>query len=441
MRFQTGVDRARGEGESDMLEEVRVQEKESEQRMAWSESTLALESVLQLLSQLEQADMLKSEFTPPGEWILWSEVPVSEWVSALHQHLSKLGWQRIVEAMHWHNRNTEEPRWDLARADDFMAAVDLALERRHNSGNGETGASEDWTPVLQRQVEGLIKSQLEPAGVTGWLMSPRALAERLSSRARQARAATQVESAVSEAALHAARMAGRETQRTVALSRVERLRDQMGEQLKVFCDEQGLALPRPYSREEAYCLHLLNAYFIALAEAEGAIARRGANLARRQIELEGKRAEARMDDRMLPGLLQAQREINPMREAYFRESVRHKLALVVSGILGALAGGLWGILESVTDVFINGLARRAVVTAPALLVGLLTLVAQTLAYSGPFTLSIVSEFFVRAAWNGALALAGTILAYGCWQYYQSRQQEPEVEMHPMPEMPKVRETQ
>jgi hypothetical protein len=268
-----------------------------------------------------------------------------------------------------------------------------------------------------------MKEQLAPVGVADWLLSPQALWGRLSARARRAHTETQIESAAAEAALHAARMVGTDAERNMALGRVDQLRDKMGDHLEVFCDEHGLPLPRRYSREEAYCLHLLNAYFVALAEAEGMIAKRGAALAQRQINLEGERSEVHMDARLLPGLVDARREINPLRESLVRERMRHRLAIVIGGIFGALAGGVWAVLESMSEVLIEGVARHALVVAPALLVGLLTLVAQTSVYNGSLTLGVIAQFLMRAFWNGALALSATILIYGCWRFYADRCQE------------------
>jgi hypothetical protein len=322
--------------------------------------------------------------------------------------------------MHWHNRRTNAPPWDISQPADFIAAAELALTRWEEASRDELAAVDDWAPSLRRQVKTLMQSQLEPVGITAWLLSPRALINRLSARARRAHSETRIESAVSKAALQTARMVGTDTERDEALKRVELLRRKLGEQLLVFCEENGLALPRAFSREEAYCLHLLNAYFVALAEAEGMIAQRGTALARRQIALEGERAKARMDGRLLPGLMDSWQEINPLRESLFRERVRHKLALLVGGVFGAIVGSLWSIVESISNVLIAGVARQAVVIAPALLIGLMTLVAQTLAYSGPFTLHVITQFLARALWNSTLALGATILIYGCWLYFTSK---------------------
>ena len=410
-----------------MLKDLLVQEtvtEDVERAVTPSEATIPMDRVLQLIARLREAQMIQGEITPPGEWILRSEVSVAGLVDLLKEHLSKEGWRRIVEAIRQHNRETEGPLWDLARPTDFLAAVEETLARQQAPSETEELAVSDLSQALQRQVQSLMRERMKPAGLQGWLLSPRALIARLSARARQARTEAQIESALSEAALYAARMAGTDAERDVALTRVERLRQQLRPQLEVFCEEQGLPLPKPYSREEAYYLHLLHAYFVALAEAEDAIARRGAALARRQIALEGERAEDRINSRLLPGLVETRREINPLREALFRERMRHRIAMLVGGVIGAVGGGLWGVVESVTDLLVGGIARYAPVVAPALLVGLVTLVVQTVVYRGPFTLGVVAGFLFRALWNGLLTLGATILAYGCWLYIVSRRQEP-----------------
>jgi hypothetical protein len=430
-----------------MLEQTLVRERPQEQaaQARTEEATIPVEQVLQLFKELESADMLKGAITPPGRWILLSEVAVDELASTLHQHLSKRGWRCAIEAMHRHNRRAEGPLWDLARPADLLAAVEGSVERSgaavvepaddavvESAGEEQaqpaTVSIDEWTPDLKRQVKSLMQEQLAAVGITDWLLSPHALVTRLNTRARRAQAETQIEAAVSEAALHAVRMVGTDTERDVALKRVEQLREKLADQLQVFCAEHGLPLPEPYSREEAYCLHLLNAYFVALAEAEGVIARRGAALARRQINLEGERAEAKMDGRLLPGLVEARMEINPLRESMVRERMRHKLAVLVGGVFGAVTGGLWAIVESVSEVLIERVARHAVIVAPAFLVGLMTLVAQTLAYRGVLTLAVVAQFLARALWNGSLALGATILIYGCWLFYIAEGQGGEAEI-------------
>jgi hypothetical protein len=405
-----------------MFEDTLVQKKtqETESTVEQPEATLPLGAVLQLISRLEGAGMLKSAFVPPGRWILQSEVPGEELVSALQEHLSKTGWRRTIEAMHRHNRHTDGARWELSRPADFVSALEQVLARWETTSENRHTTTDDLAPNLWRQVKMLKQAHSTPVGTTAWLLSPQALISRLNARAKRALTETQIENAVSEAALHTARMVGTDTERDVALKRVAQLREKLSDQLEVFCDEHGLPLPRPFSREEAYCLHLLNAYYVALAEAEGTIAKRGAALARRQITLEGDWAEARMDTRLLPGLLESRREINPLRESLFRERMRHKIALLVGGVFGAVGGGLWGTLESISEVLIGSVARHALVIAPPLLIGLMTLVAQTLAYSGPFTFGVVADFLGRALWNSGLALVTTALLRGCWLYYTSR---------------------
>lgn len=289
-----------------MLQEMLVRETTQNQAGV----TVPLDVALWLINRLKGAGMLKDDFTPPGQWILWSEVPKTDLVSVVQKHLSRLGWRRMVEAMHRHNRQTRGPLWDLAKADDFLEAMELALMGWEATHSDESSGTDKWAPELQRQIKVL----------------------------------------------------------------------------------------------------------------EGMVVRRGVTLARRQLDLAGKRAAAQVDGQLLPGLLEGQRKVHPLRESLFREQMRHRLALLVGGALGAIGGGLWSIVESVSEVLIAGVARYAVVVAPALLVGLMTLVAQTLVYSGPFTLGLVGEFMTRALWNGSLTLGAAIIVYGCWLHYVSQHQ-------------------
>jgi hypothetical protein len=408
-----------------MLDERLVQELDKDTSREHPEMMLSLEEVLRLINRLDNAGMLTDELAPRGNWILQSGVPEDEFARVLQQHLSKRGWQRVVEAMHQHNRANSGSQWDLAETSGFMAALNQALGQHQAAVGVEAASTQDLTSDMWQQVKGLMEEQLAPTNLTDWLLSPRALVKRLSARGRRAHTETQIEDAVTHARLQAARIVGTDAERDVALTRVDQLRRELGNQLDVFCEEHGLDRPQPYSREEAYCLHLLNAYFVALAEAEGTIAERGAALAKRQISLEGERAAVRMDSQLLPTLVTQRREVNPLRESLFRERVRHRVAMVIGGLFGAIAGGVWSVVEAVSDVFISAVARYAIVLAPALLIFLLTLVAQTVSYDALLTLNVISEFLVRALWNGTLAFGTTVLVYGCWLYYQSRRNEGE----------------
>lgn len=416
-----------------MLDETLVQIQSDEPAGGRPAEIVSSDEAIQLIHHLQEMEMLSPAFELPKEWTLWFEVPIAELAHTIREHLSTGGWDRILQAMRRHNRQTTGQQWDLSRTADFLAALKLAVMewdaltgdekpdralKVHPDGRSAAelpGLAQD----LQQQIRSLMQAHTSPTGI-GWLLSPRALITRLSARARHARTEAHIESALSEAALYAARMAGTDAERDMALARVDMLRKQLRNQLRVFCQEQGLPLPKPFSREEAYYLHLLNAYFVALAESEEMIAKRGTALAQRQITLEGERATTRINGKLLPGLLEAQREIDPMREAFFWGRVRHKVALLVGGVVGAIGGGLWGVVESASDVLIGGIARSAPVFAPAILVGLVTLVAQTIAINGPLSPGVVVGFIVRATWNGALALGATLVVYGCWHYFIAR---------------------
>ncbi len=407
-------------------------------------TAISVDEALQLVEDLRQAEMLSYDVELPGEWRLLSELPLGEVAAFLQAHLNRKGFHCVLEAIRLHNRQNPEASWRISEPADFLAAAQLALSRQeiaNQTEKRELSVKELLAGIpgekishlareLQRQVQVVYHALAKPAGGDGWPFSPRALWARLQARARREQAEAQIELTLSQAAQYTARMVGSEVEREAVLTRVGKLREQLRRQLEVFCDEQGLPVPKPYSREEAYCLHLLSAYFVSLAEAEEAVAKQAAVLARRQIALEGKRAEAALDRKVLPELMDSLFQVDPLIETIQRERVRHTGALLASSLIAALGGVFWGVIEGVNDVFISGIARYAPVVAPALLLGLVTLAAQTIANGVPSTWEMLSDYLVHASWNSALALGATLVIYGCWQYLHQRKHEPDAPSQP-----------
>lgn len=417
-----------------MIENVTLQSQTEKRMETPAVETLFREDAIRLINQLHQAGMLKSTFKFPDGWVLAAEVSRDELVAVIQKHLSRVGYHRILEALRFHNRQPGEALWRFSSPADFLAAMETTL-RQHPAPTKEGIRDHDLkellgsssgnkisalTQELQRQILAMMQTLKKPAGAQSWLLSPRAIWTQMKARAERANAAAQIERTLGKAALYAARMVGSEAETKITLSRVDRLRTQLRRQLEVFCQEQGLPLPRPYSREEAYCLHLLTAYFVSLAEAEKEIALRGSSLARRQIALEGECSEADLDNKVLPELLDILSRIDPLREGFLRERVRHKSALMVSAVIAAIGGSILGLFESISDVIIAGVSRYAPVITPAMLVGLATLAAQTVVRGVPLTLEMLLNYLAHALWNSALALGATLAVYGSWLYFSSR---------------------
>lgn len=407
-------------------------------------STVPIEEALQIVEELRHAHMLKPDFETPGDWRLLPEVPSYQMVAFLGAHLSREGFHHILEAIRFHNRQNPEALWELSESDDFLTAVRLALSRQEALGKTQTdeiiakelleeGLGEKISHLareLQRQVEIVHNVLPKPASGNLWFFSPQAFWTRLKARAGRIQAEVQIEHTLSQAAQYTARMVGSEVERDAVLSRVGKLREQLRRQLEVFCDEQGLPIPEPYSREEAYYLHLLSAYFVSLAKAEEAVSKQASALTRRQIALEGKRAEAALDSKVLPELMDTLLRVDPLIEIFLRERVRHRSALMASSVITALGGFIWGVVQGVNDVFISGIAGYAPVVAPPLLSGLVTLVAQTIANGVPTSWDLLGNYLVHALWNSALALGATLIVYGCWQYVLKRDRGTDVPSQP-----------
>jgi len=393
-----------------------------------------IEEALQLVEKLHQADMLRSDFEPPSAWRLLSEIPSCDLVAELRKQLTRKGYHYILESIRFHNRQAPEGLWDISVAGDFLAAARLALARQETLIKGESRVVSvnellkrvpgekisNLARELKHQVRNIYHVVISPIGGDGWLFSPQAFLMHIKARGRRAQVEAQIEHTLSEATQYTARMVGSDVEREAVLSRVSKLREQLQRQLEVFCEEQGLPIPAPYSREEAYCLHLLSAYFVSLAEAEEAVAKQASALARRQIILEGKRAEATLNGKKLPALMDTLLRVDPLIEVFLRERVRHRSALIASSVIAALGGFFWGVIEGINDVFIAGIAHYAPVVAPALLLGLATLVTHTIANGVPSTWEMVGSYFVHAMWNSTLALGVTLIVYGCCQYLIKR---------------------
>lgn len=395
---------------------------------------VALDEAMGLISRMRAAGMVVAAFSPPAEWVRWQEVPIEALCNTLQLYLTREGWRYLVRAQRQVNHDRPAEPLALSNPEDFLELVEQALENQipaqeshrksgetppdftltqpaavPTSGDGIAHRARQWLGSL---TERMLTSESLPAPQATWV--------RLKAHAVRNDAQAQMERSLSEAARYAATMVGADAEREVVISRVEQLRNQMRNQLEVFCQEQGIPVPKPYSREEAYCLHLLTAHFVALVEAEAEIAKRGSALARQQIALEGERAAAHINQKLLPDLLDSLQQVNPLRERFLGEKVRHRSALLVGAVSAAVVGVILGVIEGISTVFLAAIARLAPVLAPASLVFLATLVAQTLALGGPPTLAMLPEFILSAAWNATLAFGVTLVAFGGWQYFTSR---------------------
>jgi hypothetical protein len=397
--------------------------------------TITFLGVARLLNQLHDLGMLGPEFTFPEHWRDKREFSADELSNLVREHLSREGWQRLLEAFRYHNHQPEVLQWDLSNASDFLASLEFSLgsdeisvwEGRRKDLSKSMVRGIFGHEGITRLVHGLgqnIRSWLaklsKPAPSSGRIAPLLAFIEWLRARMNRARAEAQADRALNQVASYVTRSLQNDMEREAVLQRVSRLRSQMQEQLETFCEEEGIPQPKPYSRDEAIYLHLISAYFVALAEAEKRLKRRSNQLAQRRIALEEQRVSAHTNGEVLPELLAVLQEIDPLREGLMRERIRHRIMVTIGGATTAIGSGLWGAVEAIFEVVIGGIARFAPVVAPAMLVGLATLVAQTVSLGIPLTLHDTVLFLEKALWNATIALGAALVAYGCWLYFTRR---------------------
>ncbi len=388
-----------------------------------------------LIKRLREAGMLKDRAAMPAEWIKKTEISSADAAHLIQAHLSREGYQRLLEAARYHNRLDTGAQWTLSVPADFLAAADLAVTRQQEQKQkgSELGQeiSKDFSPAkvselaktLQQEMDSVMQmlSKGESKGEKA-PFSPARFWIQLHARTKRARAEAQIEHTLSEASLYAAKAVGTDVQRSVALSHLDNLRQQMQPQLAAFYEEQGLPLPKPNSREEAHVLRMLAANYVSLAESEEQISRRASALAQKQIYLEGERTEALLYSKNLPGLLSALTEVNPMRETLLREQVRHRSSLVVGSVVAAIIGSLWSMVETTSEVVISRISRFAPVVTLPLLIGLVTLIAETVAGGAPLTALTLGQYVARGLWNFLLALGAMLVISGVRQYFLNRNQ-------------------
>ncbi len=414
---------------------VRIQTSDQDDSSPAPGRSLTFLEVARLLNRLHESGMLDSEFAFPEDWHHKREFSADEISGLIRGHLLRAGWQRLLEAFRYHNRQPDITLWDLSDASDFLAALEFAVAADEIliwEGKGKKHSRSMIRAIFDgRRIARLVHGfgqrfqawaggSSKPDPASGGAPALQTFVGGLSSAVYKARAKARADRVLDHLASYVTRVLGNDMEREAFLQRVNRLRSQMQEQLEVFCEEEGIPKPKPYSRGEAIYLNLLSAYFVAIAEAEERLRQHGNQLARQKIALEEQRVKARFNSEVLPELLAALQETYPIQEGLLREHIRHRIMLAVGSVATAVGSGLWSLVESVFEVFITGIARFAPIVAPPMLVGLITLVVQTMQRGFPLTLADALLFFGNALWNAILALGITLLSYGCWLYFTKR---------------------
>ncbi len=414
------------------MNDVHAQTSDQNATSSTSGRTLLFMEVARLLIRLHEAGMLDAEFAFPEEWRHKREFSAEELTSLIRRHLSREGWQHLLEAFRYHNRQPDILLWDLSTPSDFLAALEFTISS--DEMHIWEGRRKSHSRPMLKQIFDVRRIGQLFRGLGRRLLNQSAgsspasdgsspfltFMDGLNSAFDKARARARTNRALNQVASYVARALRDDMEREIFLQRVNRLRSQMQEYLDVFCEEEGIPKPKPYSRDEAIYLHLLSTYFVAIAEAEEQLKQRANQLAQRKISLEEQRVRARLNSEMLPELLEVLQETDPLREGLLRERIRHKIALTIGSVVTAIASGFWEAIEATFEASIIGIARFAPIVAPAMFVGLITLAAQTVKRGIPLTLEEALLFFGSALWNSMLALGATLLAFGCWQYFTKR---------------------
>lgn len=430
---------------------------------------LRLRQVGHILDQLDRRELLAEGAERPETWSAQHQVDAYEFTQWLSRHLNVSGWRELLNAVQHHNKVYPERPWDQSWPGDMLAALDEviavvpavsqqsptepAAKAAHSTEQPVTMVAEPSVPYAAasmasvmppdapRHIVSSIESHDHNMKMLGhmlaakldddearpptlaWLLAPGAAAAVVKARAISARAFAELQRARSETMLHALHALENDTRSTAVLGQIEDLRHRLGPRLRTYCREHHIPVPEPDTEQEANLLFLLNAQLIALDDAQDEIARRGADLAREKIRLAEKTARLTVAASTLPAQLEGESKANPMRERLIAEQMRHKSASLMARVIGAVGGGLTGLVTAATDVLVTSIAETAVLTGPPLVVLVLTLVAETLGHQGTLTLHQLLGFVGTALWNSLLVLGLTLTGYAGWRYLEKKTDE------------------
>ena len=111
----------------------------------------------------------------------------------------------------------------------------------------------------------------------------------------------------------------------------------------------------------------------------------------------------------LDRLVEARQHYNPLKEQLAWEMVRHVIAWFLGGVVALLLGTVVGLVEAIGSALAGAVERQPIVVAPALIVFLLVLVAQTVA-ADDLTLPVAGQLVGRALWISLIiALAMSVV--------------------------------
>jgi len=169
------------------------------------------------------------------------------------------------------------------------------------------------------------------------------------------------------------------------------------------CEHLGLPPPTPFSDEERIA--------VAMAEMGRERSKAGRKLASRQVRLEHDLARYRIDDALMPLLLEQASTVNPTREAMTREQARHASVTILGGATSLAAGAACGALEALLEALMILLSRTAVVVGPALATVVVSLLVQTIQFDGTLSWETVRTMGARALWCGFVVLLAAMVVY------------------------------
>lgn len=211
--------------------------------------------------------------------------------------------------------------------------------------------------LVDQDVMGMLQ-RLPKAGQEKWwklMLSGREGWKALAAQSKEIAAGAKLRNSIADTAITLANLGEEEMEREVFISFISTLRNSMGETgIQTFCNEHGLDMPEEGTVGEKMLLLRIHSANLGLARYREAIRDQMVRYTKERAKLEGETAMSRMRAELLPALIEAKKEENPLKQREMFQKAGHAGSMVAGTPVAFVSGAVGGVLSGAFYGFEHG---------------------------------------------------------------------------------------
>jgi len=388
----------------------------------------------------EVVDWVNGRLTPSGrEWLGGEEEEIdlspADYLNRLEEGIETLAEEkrgRLGEAQQAFpelivTTQTEGDRRGVDLMTEGVGAEEVApTDERKIDPELEEALAKGPSSIIMDQVSSAL-ADIMTSGPTktpwvAWLLNPRATLGVLRAMVRGAANQARQREAVREAATWWIEAAERDSKRDVMLAYARALEESLRPYMEIFCRQRGIRVPPEGSLERMHLLLMLNDEMAALQTQAGKIEEEVRKIIEKRVEIETETAGYQMEKDLLPARIESAQRANVLRERDLTERVRHRLAQIAGGFSGGFVGMFGGLCAGIVEST-NTLVRKHPKVAVPLGVGIGSITAQLVFYSGPLTAEALRVIALRGALAGLGGALTTGIGVGLYDHFTEKKSD------------------